>query len=596
MGQHVHGSVARWRSFPRLAALPLMAALLAGVPFLSAHAGEVAPPPTVVRPSTTTFSPEAIEATALPASQLGPLAAAGGAAPVAAIPVAVPVAGAEVPSSGVSVAAPSVLPAPAPAAVPQTAIPQGGVPQGGAPQVSPSVPGRPVRDAVLRPLALEVGAGQVVTLPAAAANVFEADPKVAEVRPASANTLFIFGVGPGRTTVAAMDAAGAILAQFSVSVTRSDYAAREAQGAISRLMPSAQVTVRSQQRGLLLSGRVETAAEAARAASVARGYLGEGQTVENQIIAGGKTQVALRVRIAEMSRQVSRALGINWTAAGTLGRWGVMGATPGANLASAAAATNYALSPFGINSMGTAVVGFNDLNATIDALSQDSLVHLLAEPNLTTMSGEPASFLVGGEFPVPVAQGTNGQISVEFKRYGITLAFVPTVLSDGRINLHVSPEVSELTTTGAVTMSVSATSSITIPALLVRRAETTVELGSGQSFAIAGLLQDSGEQNANGLPGLGDLPVLGALFRSSAFQRKETELVIIVTPYVVKPVDNLRALRSPTDGLDPASEPKRVLLLHQFKDRVPAAPSTLSAAGGPARPATAAGQAGFLVQ
>lgn len=576
MGLHLHGSVARWCSSPRLASLSLMAALLAGVPLLPASAADAARPPAVVSPSATAFSPEAIEATALPA----------------------PVAGGNAPASGVSVAAPSVPYAPPPVGVPQAGIPPAGIPQAGgpqagAPQASLTVPGRPVRDAVLRPLSLEVGAGQVVTLPAAAANVFEADPKVAEVRPASANTLFIFGVGPGRTTVAAMDAAGAILAQFSVSVTRSDYAAREAEGAINRLMPAAHVTVRSQQRGLLLSGRVETAAEAARAASVARGYLGEGQTVENQIIAGGKTQVALRVRIAEMSRQVSRALGINWTAAGTLGRWGAMGTSP---VASVAAATNYSLSPFGINPMGAAVIGFSDLNATIDALSQDSLVHLLAEPNLTTMSGEPASFLVGGEFPVPVAQGTNGQITVEFKRYGITLAFVPTVLSDGRINLHVSPEVSELTTTGAVTMSVSSTSSITVPALLVRRAETTVELGSGQSFAIAGLLQDAGQQNVNGLPGLGDLPVLGALFRSSAFQRKETELVIIVTPYVVKPVDNPRGLRSPTDGLDPSSEPERVLLLHQFKNRVPPAPSTLSDAGGPARPATTAGQAGFLVQ
>lgn len=459
-------------------------------------------------------------------------------------------------------------------------------------QMPATPPGKPVPGALLKPLALEVGAGQVVTLPAPAANVFEADPKIAEVRPASANTLFVFGVGPGRTTVAAMDPAGAILAQFSVSVTRSEFSAGEAQSAINRVMPGQHIGVASDQRGLLLTGRVETAAEAARAVSVARGFLGDGQVVENQIVTGGKVQVALRVRIAEMSRQVTQALGVDWSSAGTIGKWGISGATAPA------------LSPFSINSMGTAEAAYSSnnfsLDAIIQALSQDNLVHLLAEPTLTTMSGEPASFLVGGEFPIPVAQSsgstTGGStITVEFKRYGVTLSFVPTVMSDGRINLHVSPEVSELTTTGAVS-AVYGSTSITIPALLVRRAETTVELGSGQSFAIAGLLQDAGTTNVNGIPGMQDTPILGALFRSNAFQRQETELVIIVTPYIVRPVDNVAAFKSPTDGLDPANDVQRFVQLRQFKNRVPDGPSTLSDRGGPAVHPTSAGQAGFLVQ
>lgn len=453
-------------------------------------------------------------------------------------------------------------------------------------------PHAPPPEPVRAPVALEMGTGRVITLPAPAANVFEADPKVAEVRPASANTLFVFGVGPGRTTVAAMDAAGQVLAQFSVSVTRSDFAAHEAEAAISRLMPGRHISVTAQQRGLLLSGRVENPAEAARAASIAKGYLADGLVVENQITAAAMVQVALRVRIAEMSRTVSRALGVNWQALGTIGRSGVFGAGS-AGQATFDAATSYALSPLSIASMGTATIGFADANATIDALAQDNLAHVLAEPNLTTMSGEPASFLVGGEFPIPVAQ-SNNQISVEFKKYGVTLAFVPTVLADGRINLHVSPEVSQLTTNGAVTLSAS-NSSISVPALQVRRAETTVELGSGQSFAIAGLLQDSGIQNANGLPGIGDVPILGALFRSHAFQRNESELVILVTPYIVRPVDNPQTLRGPTDGIQPTNDFERILLLRQIK---PADADGIGR-GRPlaiAAPTRVPGQAGFIVQ
>ena len=173
-----------------------------------------------------------------------------------------------------------------------------------------------------------------------------------------------------------------------------------------------------------------------------------------------------------------------------------------------------------------------DINNVIDALAQDQLVHVLAEPNLTAMRGETASFLVGGEFPIPVAQ-FGDTISIEFKQYGISLAFVPTVLTDGRISLHVRPEVSQLTSQGAITLGVGSNSTIQIPALQVRRADTTVELGSGQSFAIAGLMQDVTNLTGNGVPFLGDVPILGALFRSDNFQRNETELVIMVTPYLV---------------------------------------------------------------
>ena len=200
------------------------------------------------------------------------------------------------------------------------------------------------------------------------------------------------------------------------------------------------------------------------------------------------------------------------------------------------------------------------------------------------MSGQTASFLVGGEFPIPVGQ-SNGQVTIEFKKYGITLAFLPTVFSDGRINLHVSPEVSQLSTQGAVQLT-AGNSTLQIPALLVRRAETTVELGSGQSFAIAGLLQENTTQDVSGLPFLTQLPVLGALFRSNAFQRNQTELVILVTPFIVRPVNDSAALHLPTDGVTVPTDLERVLLARQIGK-----PSSRLSV-----PMRIPGDAGFIVQ
>jgi pilus assembly protein CpaC len=210
--------------------------------------------------------------------------------------------------------------------------------------------------------------------------------------------------------------------------------------------------------------------------------------------------------------------------------------------------------------------GLWDVNGIIDALAGDQLITILAEPNLTALSGETASFLAGGEFPIPIAGNTsNGQttITVEFKTFGVSLAVVPTVLSDRRLNLRVRPEVSQLTTNGAVSVPLSG-GTLTIPALTVRRAETTVELGSGQSFAIAGLLQKTTLDNTNALPWIGEVPVLGSLFKSNDFQRGESELVIIVTPYVVQPAAGPSALRTPMDGFRPATDLDRILFGRQY--------------------------------
>lgn len=400
------------------------------------------------------------------------------------------------------------------------------------------------------PLRIEVGAGRIVRLAGTAASVFVADPKVAEVRPASPDALFVFGVGPGRTTVAALDAKGHVLAEQLVSVAPSGYAAAQAQAAIARLLPGSAIRVAQSGSKLLLTGPVATPAQAARAVALARGFAADDKAVVDELTVKAHTQVTLAVRIVEMDRSVTRSLGVNWSALGTLGRIGKLPAVNGVlnstGTLNGSLGAACASGPIG----SVACLGLS-ASAMIDALATDGLVHVLAEPNLTVMSGQPASFLVGGEFPIPVGQ-ENGQITIAFKRYGVQLAFVPTVLDDGRIDLKVSPEVSQLSQQGAVQLT-AGNSTISVPALTVRRAETTVELGSGQSFAIAGLLQDTTTRDRSGLPALRQLPVLGKLFGSEDFQRNRTELVILVTPLIVRPVDRATALKTPDD--DRAAQP-----------------------------------------
>jgi pilus assembly protein CpaC len=285
-------------------------------------------------------------------------------------------------------------------------------------------------------VAMEVGAGRVVSLSGAAANVFVADPKVAEVRPASASSLFVFGVGPGQTTVAAMDAGGQLVNQFDVTVQPSGFGAREAQATIARLIPGSRVQVRAQSKGLLLTGAVSNPADAAQAVAIAKGYAPEGGTVGNELAIEAPVQVTLHVRVAEMSRQVVRNLGINWSALSSIGS---IAGTPAliANL------NGNTLSCGQGQGGATGVCPGTNFNGVIDALARDNLAHVLAEPNLTVMSGQSASFQVGGEYPIPVAQ-QNNQVTISYKNFGVMLTFVPTVFGPGRINLHVRPEVSEL--------------------------------------------------------------------------------------------------------------------------------------------------------
>ncbi|WP_428487441.1 type II and III secretion system protein family protein [Rhodopila sp.] len=423
---------------------------------------------------------------------------------------------------------------------------------------------------------VEAGSGRVIQLAGPAANLFVADPKVAEARPASPTSVFVFGIAIGHTTVAAMDNAGHPVGVYQVTVLPSSAAAQQAGATIGRALPGETIQTHAVPDGVEISGHVATPADAEHAAAMARSFVGDKQFVANRLQVSEPIQVLLRVRIVEMSRTLTRDLGLNWqNLAGRIGNFATIGLAtqfPLADLTSGAAAPVVASAAFRKTSV----------EAIVDALAQDQLVHILAEPNLTTMSGEPASFLVGGEFPVPVAQEQN-TISVSFKQYGISLAFVPTVVGGDRINMHIRPEISQLTNQGAVQLT-AGNNSIVIPALTVRRADTTVELGSGQSFAIAGLLSDNVTHSGNGVPFLGDMPGVGALFRSDSFQRQETELVILVTPYIVRPVSDPTALHTPADGWSPPNDLERILLLRQ-NGQSPAVPV-----------AHITGDAGFIVQ
>ncbi|GAA4476166.1 type II and III secretion system protein family protein [Gluconacetobacter asukensis] len=421
-------------------------------------------------------------------------------------------------------------------------------------------------------LRLEAGSGHMEYLPGPAARIFVVDPKIVQVRLAGGASMVLYGVAAGRTTVMASDADGRVIAQFTIDVTPSHYGASQAEAEIARQLPGSQVRILADLRNLVLTGVVEAPEDAAKAEEIARGFLADGQGVNNRIAIRSATQVTLVVRIAEMDRNVVRQLGIDWQAVGNMGKFGSFPALT-LNMNASTAACVATRNPFCLGS---------NVNGVVDALAQDNLVRLLAEPNLTVMSGQSASFQVGGQYPIPLAQQA-GAISVAFKSYGVSLAFLPTVFSNGRINLHVVPEVSQLSNQNSVSVTTSGSTSV-IPALTVRRAETTVELGSGETFAIAGLLEDSQTDSTKAIPGAGDIPVLGSLFRSGNFNRQETELVILVTPYLVRPVADRARMMAPTDMTGVPGELDRLLLLRQVMPTQAA------------RPVVVPGSAGFFVE
>ncbi len=387
---------------------------------------------------------------------------------------------------------------------------------------------------VMETVAVELNGGKLVQLERPASTVFVANPEIADVQVKSPQLVYLFGKAAGETTLFAIDKADKAIVSRRVQVTHN---LARLHDSIATFHPDLDVTATSVQGALVLSGTVPSGREAEDLTQLAAAFLGEGQPLINRLAISQPSQVNLRVRVAEISRDVTKQFGFNWDAA-------VDGGSFAFGVATGRPATLGGAPLTRVGDTNSIFGGFTegnvDLNGVIDALETQGLIKVLAEPNLTALSGEGASFLAGGEFPILVPAG-DGTLGVQFKVFGVSLAFTPTVLGK-RISLHVRPEVSQLSSAGAVDFA-----GFSIPALTTRRAETVVELGSGQSFAIAGLLQDNTTQDISKLPGLGDLPVLGALFRSDRFQRQETELVIIVTPYIVRPVA-ARQVTSPTDG------------------------------------------------
>lgn len=425
-----------------------------------------------------------------------------------------------------------------------------------------------------RPIVLETGKGTLLRLQRPASTVFVANPAVADVQVKSPTLIYLIAKTPGETVIYAVDARDAVLLDSPVRVTHPLSQLRQS---IAALVPGQPVTVSSVEGNVELSGLVASAGQAERLRALAASVAGtaKGTEVIDHLQIATPNQVNLHVRIAEVSRSVLKEFGINWTGSAV-----PIGGGTALNFATNLPTTTNAVLP---NNLIFSGIGGRAVNAELDALANEGFVTDLAEPNLTAMSGQTASFLVGGEFPVPVAgaaatAGAIPTITVEFKQFGVSLAFTPTVIDATHINLRVQPEVSALTTVGAVSVPLTSTATVTIPALTERRADTTVELGSGESFALAGLLQNTSTQTITKVPGLGDIPILGALFRSNQFQRGETELVVIVTPYLVTPVRT--RLADPMNGFQLPHDMQRVIDSSLYRQQLPAPPRGPLDAGG----------------
>ena len=431
-----------------------------------------------------------------------------------------------------------------------------------------------------RSVTLSIGRGELVTVPGRMTDVFVANDEVADVQVKSANQLYVFGKAGGETTIYASNAKGDVVWSANVRVGNNLDSIDQM---LHMAMPDARVNVSTMNNTVLLTGTVAAPEDAAEADRLVKAFVGDKTNVISRLKMATPLQVSLHVKFAEVSRSLVRQIGVNLTSIdGTGGiKFGIgqgrsvgstyttdprlpfgvgVSSTSGYILDPTGATNNFVQTPgsaVSATSAGTTIAGMGkllglDLLGALDAGETIGLVTTLSEPNLTAISGETAEFLAGGEYPIPVSQGL-GTTSIEYKKYGVSLAYTPTVLSNGRISIRVRPEVSELSTTGALKLD-----SIEIPALTVRRAETTVELGSGQSFMIAGLLSNNAQNTLTKMPGAGDIPILGSLFRSTSYKKGETELVIIVTPYLVNPV-NANDIRLPTDGFQSPNDIQRLL-------------------------------------
>ncbi len=417
---------------------------------------------------------------------------------------------------------------------------------------------------------LSVGGSRVINLPAKMSDVVIADPEIVDVHVRSQNQLYLIAKKPGETTVFATATNGKVLFSGTVRVGNN---LTSIDDMLRLAMPESNIAVNKMNGMVLLTGTIKAPEDAAEAERLTQAFVGKDVTVVSRLRMATPLQVMLQVKIAEVSKDLGHKIGMNWkTQDGSGGKWhgGLGGGTRDAvTFNDAGGGTFNFVSDGGYSIGGVAHMLGMDIAAVLDLAESTGLSTTLAQPNLTALSGETASFLAGGEYPYTVNNGPSSGNSIEFKQYGVQLAFTPTVLADGRISLRVRPTVSSLD------FSVNAS----VPALRSRTAETTVELGSGQAFMIAGLLNNEASNNINKVPGIGNIPIIGSLFKSRQFQRNETELVIAVTPYLVKPM-NASDLHLPTDGFRNANEGQGLFLQQQHDGVSGARPAMPSRAPG----------------
>ncbi len=408
-------------------------------------------------------------------------------------------------------------------------------------------------EATSRFIPLGIGKSVAIDLPADIKDVLVADPTIANAVVRTSRRVYMIGVKIGQTNIFFFDADGKQIAGFDIAVTRDLNGVR---AALKQSMPDANIRIEGVADGVMLSGSVASPAESAQAFDLASRLVGDGAKVVNGITVRGRDQVMLKVTVAEVRRDVIKQLGIDLSGSFNYGTNVVNFNTQNPFSATGQALSNSALGG-----------SFKSINATLRAMDRAGVIRTLAEPNLTAISGETASFLAGGEFPIPNGLSCDTtksppicQSQVDFKKFGVSLVFTPVVLSEGRISLKVMTEVSDLSTDNALTLAVpGSTQTLTIPSISTRRAETTVEIPSGGSLALAGMIQEQTKQQINGTPGLMQLPILGALFKSRDYINHQSELVVIVTPYVVRAVAQSKLSR-PDDGFADPSDPSTVLL------------------------------------
>jgi len=407
-------------------------------------------------------------------------------------------------------------------------------------------------------LPLGIGKSVVIDLPREAKDVLVADPKIANAIIRSPQRAYIIGAGVGQTNVVFFDADGQQVAGYDIAVKRDLNGVR---AALRQSLPGVQIEGVGE--GVVLTGSVSSPIEAQQAGDIAARLVGSADKVVNSIVVRGRDQVMLKVHVAEVRRDIIKQLGIDLSASMNAGT-----AVVNFNNSNPFTALGRPLVSDNALSAASIVKGLPTVTATMRAMESAGIFRTLAEPNLTAISGESATFIAGGEFPIPAGYSCDPTTHVcttqiTYKKFGISLNFTPVVLSEGRISLRVMTEVSELSNDNAITVSQALTStttnSITIPSIRTRRAETTLEIPSGGSMAMAGLIQQQTKQAINGLPGLDQVPILGQLFRSQDYVNNETELMVLVTPYVVRAVSQSELSR-PDDGFAPASDSQSALL------------------------------------